>query len=157
MIVRSEDRALAMSWLSPLVALAALPICGAGLAVARGLKEDEHAAGWQMAGTVVGLVGVFGMLAASALAWPLPAAMIAVGLLDCAALSVIGWLYRLPLAHAAAIASFAVAYLVGFHFAVGRFVDAPQDLLGQKMIELALSAPTGASLCGLFFLLAVIS
>lgn len=154
---RSADRSAAMNWLSPLVALAALPVCATGIAVMRGLKEARELEGWRTAGTAVTLVGMLGMAAAHAFAWPQPAATLAVGLLNFAALAAIALRCRLPVAHAAALVSLAAVYVTGVHLALGHFAGVPRELLGRMTFSLVLDQQTGASLIGLFGLLTIAS
>ena len=61
------------------------------------------------------------MLAAQALAWPAPLAMLAVGVLNFTALSALGLRCRLPLTHVAAIFSLAAVYVTGAHTRAGTF------------------------------------
>ncbi len=95
-VAGSAERGAVVNWFSPLAALAALPVCAAGIAVAGGLKEEQQLAGLRMAGTTVALIGAAGMLVAQALAWPAPPAMLAVSLLNFMTLSVLGLRHRLP-------------------------------------------------------------
>ena len=149
-VARSADRTLALNWLSPFFALGAVPACAAGLVVVRNLKADASLAAWRMAGTVVALIGALGMLIANALAWPTPAALVAVGVLNFAALTLIALRYRLPAAHAAAIASLVAVYVIGAHLALGHFAGVGRELLGRQIIELFFDRQTGLLLVGLF-------
>ena len=54
------------------------------------------------------------MVAALAIAWPWSWGVIAVGLFNAAALVFVAFRWRLPVAHAGAIASAAIVYLMGF-------------------------------------------
>ncbi|HVW36299.1 MAG TPA: hypothetical protein VHB99_03300, partial [Pirellulales bacterium] len=147
-VARSSDRWLALNWLSPFFELGAAPACAAGLVVLRRLKTEANLAAWQTAGTVVALLGALGMLAANALAWPEPGAIFAVGLLNFAGLSVAALRYRLPAAHAAAIASLATIYTVGVHLGLGNFAGVERELLGRRLIELFFDEQTGVWLIG---------
>ena len=57
--------------------------------------------------------------------------MLAVGVLDCAALCYVAFRHRLLVAHAGAIAAAAVVYLVSFHLAAGKLPwDLPEGSAG---------------------------
>ena len=77
---------------------------GAGLrtTVRRGVARDPALAGWHVSGTAVALVGMTVMLAALGLAWPHPLAIMAVAALDCVALVLAAFRWRLPALHAGA-------------------------------------------------------
>ncbi|HVX59447.1 MAG TPA: hypothetical protein VHC19_02560, partial [Pirellulales bacterium] len=153
-VAGSAERAAVVNWFSPLVPLAALSVCGAGVAVAGGLKDEPEFAGLRMAGTTVALVGAAGMLAAQALGWPAPLAMLVVGVVNFTALSGLGLRCRLPVAHTAAIFSLAAVYVTGAHLALGHFAGVPRELLGPRMLQLAFGEQTAALLTGLFIILA---
>ena len=55
------------------------------------------------------------MLTALGLAWPHPLAIVAVAAIDCVALVLAAFRWRLPVLHAGAIACATLAYLTGFH------------------------------------------
>ncbi|MHC4398682.1 MAG: hypothetical protein ACYTG0_03285, partial [Planctomycetota bacterium] len=131
------------------VALAAGAVLAAALAVVRGTSHDASLAAYRTAGTTIALVAVAVMLAALGMAWPQPAAIMAVGALNAAALVFVAFRHRLLIAHAGAIASAAVVYLTGYYVLRGHLPLLPSDDAGPMMLRLAISAETGAALVGL--------
>ncbi|MFH1924336.1 MAG: hypothetical protein ABIP48_31175, partial [Planctomycetota bacterium] len=141
---------------SVLFALAAVPILAAGLTVVRGMSRDKTQGAYRTAGTAIALGAVALMLAALAMAWPQPWAMMAVGTFNAAALVFVAFRYRLPIAHAGAIASAAVVYLTGYHvFLANNVALMPTEDASRQMLRWALSAESGAALVGLFAILGV--
>lgn len=155
LIYQAGDPALALGWTSMLLALAGLPVLAGGLVVHHGLQDERKEAGRRAAGTAVALAGMVAMLLAVALAWPRPAPVLAVCALNFAALTVVGFRARLPIAHVAALGCFTVAYLVGFYLVSGR-LDIPPEELAGRLTVLAASAETGTALAALFVLFGIV-
>ncbi|MCI0459977.1 MAG: hypothetical protein L0Z62_23750, partial [Gemmataceae bacterium] len=145
----------ALGFMAVLLALAGLPILAGGLAVHRGLQDQPRAAGRRAAGTAVALAGMVTMLLAVALAWPRPGPVLAVCTLNFAALTVVGFRSRLPIAHAAALGCLTVAYLMGFYRLAGGLTG-HEGRLAERLVELANSAQTGTALAALFVLFGVV-
>ena len=153
---------LALERLSPLVALAGLPILAGGLLIHRRLEPatvseapgPSATSALRTAGTAVALGGMVLMLGAAALAWPQPAAVLAVCGLDFLVLTAIAFYFGPPIAHAAAISCLAAAYLTAFHLFMGHLAVS-HDLLAARMLETALSAQSGSILVFLVALLGV--
>ncbi len=151
--VEADRVHLTLDCFSALLALAAIPVLAAGLAVVRGMSHDRALGAYRTAGTMIALVGVIAMLVALGMAWPQPLAVVAVGGLNAAALALVAFRYRFPVAHAGAIASAAVTYLTLYHV---TFFDLPWvvgDDAGREMLQRATSAESGAALVGLVVLL----
>ncbi len=141
--------------LAPLAAVAAVALLASGLVVVRGTGRDPALGGFRTAGTAVALGGLAAMLAAVLAAWPWPPGLIGVAVLNAATLVLAAFRYRMPLAHAGAIACMAIAYLVGFYLAVGDLsLELPADG-GRHLLALLGDARSGTALAGLFALLAV--
>jgi hypothetical protein len=160
---------LALERLSPLVALAGLPILAGGLLIhcrlAPAASSQADAASSEAAGisarsalrttgTAVSLGGMALMLGAAALAWPQPIAVLVVCGLDFLVLTAMAFYFRLPIVHAAALPCLAAAYLTAFHLFVGHLA-VPHDRLAERMLETALSAQSGSILLFLVVLLGV--
>jgi len=146
-----------LDFLSLPVALAALPILACGLTAGRKTAHDASLAAYQTAGTTIALLGMLAMLAALALAWPRPLGIIAIGGLNCAALVLAAFYYRLPVLHAGAIASLALAYLTVFHWFFGDLAALSPNELNSGMLEAAISAKSGTALGGLFLALGLVA
>jgi len=152
--VEAEGIGAALDRSSVLFALAALPILAAGLTIVRGTSRDKSLGAYRTAGTMIALVGALVMFAALGMAWPQPLGVIAVGGFNVAALMLVAFRYRLPIAHAGAIACAALVYLTGYHvFVAHNLALIPGGDAGRQMLELATSAESGAALVGLFALL----
>ena len=75
-------------------------------------------------------------LAAVVLAWPRPGALILVGVLNFAVLTLIAFRWQMPLTHAAALSCLAVGYLTACHLVVGHLSDVPPDRLAANIVVL---------------------
>ncbi len=155
MIVRSAGITAALGRLAVPAALAAVPVLACGLTVRRGVARDPALAGWHVSGTAVALVGMTVMLAALGLAWPHPLAIMAVAALDCVALVLAAFRWRMPALHAGAIACATLAYLTGFHVIVSGLPLLSSD--AATMLDMLTRASSGTALVGLFVLYAAAS
>ena len=151
--VDDNGMAATLRMFSILATLAALPVLATGLTVMRQTSDSIKHAMWRTAGTAVAIIGMMVMLAALGLAWPQPAAVIAVGAFNAVALAAVAFHYRFPIAQAAAIACASVAYLTGFHVCRGVLSLAGDGISSGDMLRLAVSAPSGAALTGLCLIL----
>lgn len=152
----SEAGALALHALALPAAAAGLLLFLGGLLIHRRLADpaearEEHG-GFRTAGTAVVLFGLGVMVAAPALAWPQPAALLAVCLFNFVALTVSASRGSFVVAHLPALACLTVATLTGYHLLFG-----PLDLWSAsapRLVLLALSPSSGALLVGLAVVLA---
>ena len=131
--------------LSPLISLAALPALVLGMLLHQRLAASKLSAE-RTTGTTLALLAVGLLLLAVWLGWPNPAQMVAVGLVNSAALALVAVRYRLPELHLPALVCLAIAYLTGLHLWQGAFAEVSQNLLGQRMIECYLAGRSGLAL-----------
>jgi hypothetical protein len=136
----------------PLV-LAGMPALAAGLLVYRKL-EGEDAAAARTVGTAVGLAGLGVMLAGVALAWPVPAPLLAALLLAGISLGAAAFTAKVPWAWGGAVPCLSLAALVGFYLAGGR-LPASEDP-GGTLVRLLSGADSGLVLAGVMAALAIL-
>jgi hypothetical protein len=108
-----------LSLLSPMLAVVAATLAGAGLIVHQRLNDPEQT-GFRLAGTSIALGGGIVAVVALALAWPRPDLLVTVGLLDAVAFTALAWFAAFPALHLVATVSFSLAILVGYHWAAGQ-------------------------------------
>jgi hypothetical protein len=160
-----DDPGLALQRAAVLIALAGVPTLATGLLVHSSpvpVPDESSISGTgaslsgpiRTAGTAIALAGLVVMLTAVALAWPAPRSVVLVCALDFAVLSVIGWRYRWPVAHAGALPCLAVGYLTAFHLLAGN-LDIAQAELTRRMLEMAVAPVSGAALAALVVMLAM--
>ncbi|HYW78585.1 MAG TPA: hypothetical protein VE890_03375, partial [Thermoguttaceae bacterium] len=155
---RAESVTAALDHLSVWIALAAIPVLGAGLTVVRGTARKESPAAYHTAGTMVALVGMFAMLAALGMAWPHPMGILVAGAINAVALAAAAFYYRLPVLHVGAIACVALVYLTGFHVIYNDLpLQSDTAEMGLLIVRLMLDGSSGTALGGMFLLLAVLS
>jgi hypothetical protein len=144
-----SDPTLALERIAALVAMAGVPILATGVLVhASSLSGPLRAVG-----TSIALGGMLILLAAMAMAWPQPIALVAVCAINFAVLSVVAWRFRLPVAHAAALPCLAVCYLTTFHLLTGG-LEVARGELGTQLVRLALTGASGGALIVLAVVLA---
>ncbi len=97
------------------------------------------------AGTSLTILGGFLMLGSLVLAWPRPDILVAVGIVNTAMLIVLAIVGRLPILHAAAVSSAAIAYVIGFHWLQGNF-ESLADVTGRQLVSIILMGRTAAAL-----------
>lgn len=107
LIYASQAATPLLQKLAPLVAVGGVPLLAGGALVHRRLAE----AGTRTAGTVIAMIGAAIQLAAVPLAWPDPLQVGLVCFLNFIVLTSAANRYRLPIAHAPALASLALGYL----------------------------------------------
>jgi hypothetical protein len=133
-ISRGAALPLTMANLALLIAFIALPLLGGGVLIQRRLTEETaetqapeagtfvvHGGVLRTGATATALTGMLVMLAAVALAWQVPKAVLMVTLLDFAVLSYLAFRQKMPYAHGAALPCLALAWLTAFH----RFTGVP--------------------------------
>ena len=130
--------------LSPEFSLVAATILGAGLIVHRRVTADFLAT-TRTAGTSLALIGTSLMLLAVVLAWPQPDLLIAVGLVNFAALTTLAVTAGMPILHTGAVVSFALASLVGFHLFQGN-LSAGEAATGRELLAVILMGRSGIAL-----------
>jgi hypothetical protein len=113
-----------------------------------GKTQGGEAGGLRTARTATVIAGMTALLAAGALAWPNPVALILVCSLDFLILTLVAVRYHLWLLHAAALPCLFLAYLTLWNLLAGWLGDPP-----VLSASLALSAQSGQALAGLVFLL----
>ena len=123
--------------LAPLVALAAAPSVAAGLLLWRRI-EDAALVRLRAAGSGIAVMGALVMAGAIALAWPHPAGIVPVALIDCLAIAALAFAFRVPAGQVLAGACALAAYAVGFQAAtghVGWFANGNQTRGGAARAE----------------------
>src|SRR5262249_10642017 len=120
----SDDALWAIRHLAIPVTLTAVPLLVCGAFVSQHLRnlsaaEESAARGLspaiaRVAGAMVALSGAALMFGALVLAWPRPVALVFVGVINAAVMGSVALGFRLPHVHAAALPSFAIAFLVAF-------------------------------------------
>ncbi|WP_435015630.1 hypothetical protein TA3x_003174 [Tundrisphaera sp. TA3] len=105
--------------MAPLAPLIGATILAPGLLLWRRAAARELV-GYRTAGTAIAAAGTLILLSGVALAWPSPARIMPVALLDFAVLTAIAFAFRVPAAHVLAGACLSLAYLVGWAIASGR-------------------------------------
>ncbi|MEK6235441.1 MAG: hypothetical protein N2C14_12105, partial [Planctomycetales bacterium] len=135
--------------------LIAMPIAACGLTARRKLSDKSDDAAWRTAGSTVGLIGMLLMLVGVAVAWPVPADMVVVSVVNAVGLAALAFRFQLPVAHAGVAVCLFVAYLTGFHLVWGSFPMTDKDELAAEISRLFLAPRSGTALVGLFAMLAV--
>jgi hypothetical protein len=144
------DTVLAVRALAVLISLAGLPILVAGLLIHEGLAAEPQRGGQRLLGTAVALLGMTILAGSIALAWPEPLPVLALGLVNFAALTFLGIRFRFWTAHALALAALAVGFLTAYHLLANLIAGAAELDLNREM----LSSSSGSALLVLVVLLA---
>ena len=134
---------VALHRVSPLAPLAGAAILAPGLLLWRRTEAPELV-GYRTTGAAIAAAGALILLAGVALAWPAPARMLPVALLDFAVLTAIALAFRVPAAHALAGGCLALAYLLGWLLAAGRL--GWRGVTSAQAEEALLSSGSGAAL-----------
>ena len=134
LLIKAEPRWLAAARLTPIFSLAAGSTAALGLLLHR-RTTARALAGVRTTGTVIWLLGGLTMLLMVALAWPQPGLLFAVGLVNAILLVGLAIAADLGLLYAPAIGCLALAGLIGFHMAEGRFTDVPTERMGRAVVE----------------------
>ena len=147
LLYRSGPLGMSMMYLAPLVTLWGLPMLATGTILWRRISNRELVAS-RTAGTALGLLGVFIVLAGMILAWPNPASIVPAALLNFAIFTALAVALELPVAHLIATGCFALAYLVLCHVLAGDITW--QNLRVMSLLEVSLSVGSGQMLVGAF-------
>ena len=94
LLAKSEQVPQALQWLSPLTALAAMPLLSAGILLWQ--RPGTDVVGLRLTGSSLAVASVGVLIAGCCLAWPVPAPMIALALFSFAFLTVTAIYLRVP-------------------------------------------------------------
>ena len=106
--------------------------------------KQEGMAPIRVAGTSIGVAGVIVLLAGMVLAWPQPARLLPISILDFLALASLALLFEIPAAHLPAGLCLTIAYLLGFHLVGERVVWLSNS--ATELVRAVLSATSGTGL-----------
>ncbi len=154
LVLRAEPRWQAIARLSPSLSLAAAAVLALGLLIHR-RTTAKNLATYRTAGTALLVLSGVVMLLLVAFTWPEPELLLAVGLLNCVVLALLGIVAQLPLLYVPATACAALAATIGLHLAGGHFDQ--REHLAQKVIQALLMGRTSAVLATLAVALVAIS
>ncbi|HEV7279860.1 MAG TPA: hypothetical protein VGN57_06560 [Pirellulaceae bacterium] len=152
MIFEAESVRLAFAWLSTPLFLTAVAILATGLAIFRRCSAKKQAP-LRVVGVSLALLGGASAVAATAVAWPYPGLLVAVGLCGFASLTAFAVMGKLPALHLPAIVCGALACLVGVHLLQGSYIGY-EETLSRRVIELLLKGRTAVMLALLAMLVA---
>ncbi len=146
-----QDLPRLLADLSPILNLALVPALGLGLVVhnratARSLVK------YQTAGTAIAVLAAGLMLGTLAAAWPRPELLVAIGLIDFVALSLMAERAGFSPLHAAAALAAAFAGLLGYHLAAGT-LDLQLGVSGRQLFDVLVMGRSSV-LLSLFSILA---
>lgn len=139
LVIWHGDMALALELLAVPLAAAGIPALAAGLHLQRRLADDPALAGTRTAATALALAGASVMVLAFLVAWPAPAAMTLVALLDFAVLTVVAGILPLPMLHAISVLFLAAGCVTGFHWLTGR-LDVDIDQRSARLLAMAVGS-----------------
>jgi hypothetical protein len=124
-----------LALLSPMLAAVAATLAGAGLIVHQRVTDPEQV-GFRIAGTSIAIGGGLLAVVALALAWPRPDLLVAVGLLDAVAFTLLAWFAAFPALNVFATISCSLAVLVGWEWATDEIsvVGATSELLTMLLL-----------------------
>jgi hypothetical protein len=112
LIAAATDKRLALADLAPLLSLSMGGVLAVGLLLQQKVVARSLAL-WRTAGTSIAILATVVLLVLLALAWPRPELLIAVGLIDGAALIALAVLLEFPLLHAGGLAALTISWLIG--------------------------------------------
>jgi len=144
LIFNAADRRRGWAELAPLLSLSTAGLLALGLVLHRKVVSTSLAT-WRTAGTSIAILATVVLLTLLALAWPWPAMLVAVGLIDGVALISLAVLLELSLLHAAGVAALTVAYLVGFHWLRGA-LPSHDEITSQALFQAILEIPSALAL-----------
>ncbi len=139
------------------LALAAGPLLVTGLLIQRRAQTTRSMEGLALAGRWLALVSGVAMVAALAMAWPVPWWIIAVGSLCTALLAGGAVWFRFPLVHGGAIVCATLVYLVTVFLIRGDLAVTPDEQAGLDLLRLLATARSGTALVGWCALLGVVA
>jgi hypothetical protein len=142
-MLQAAPRWMAIARLSPALSLAAAAILALGLLIHLRTTSPRLAA-WQTAGTAIVVLAAVLLLLLVAATWPQPELLLAVGLIDCAILAILGVAAGMPVLYVPSVACAAIATTIGLHLACGHFADREQ--LSLKIVQAAVMGRTSVAL-----------
>jgi len=150
LLFKTGQVALALRQLAPLVSLAGVPALMSGLELWRRVK-DEKLGEVRTAGTSIAIIGMLTLLAGLVLAWPRPASIFGVAVVNFIILTAVAVRFKLPVAHLLAIPCLILAYLIGLHVAFGNLDWRVED--SARLVRLLVSSTSSTALAPMFVLL----
>ena len=154
LLAKSEQFTLTLARLAPLASTLAAPLLAAGLLLWRRLN-DPALLKERIAGTALAVAGMGAMTAAVAVAWPVPAGMLPVALVNAAVFTWVALRSGIGAAHLPAALCAAAAYLVGLHVQQGRLAWNGTDV--HSALHALVSGHSGTALVGPVILFAAVS
>ncbi|MBL8830431.1 MAG: hypothetical protein JNM18_25885, partial [Planctomycetaceae bacterium] len=148
--VRTDHLEHNFGQLAPLLPLIGWPSLLTGLIVWQKVN-DASLTGWRTAGTAIAALGAILSVGAIVLAWPAPASIVAVALIDFALISLAAWRFDLPVGHVLAAGALAVGY--AFTMLVVRGLIGWREQNGQVVVDALLAPGNGAALVPLVAIL----
>lgn len=136
MLFKTEDPMATVRQLAPLVSLCGGPALAVGLLLWRKII-DQKLVGFRIAGTSIAALGALILLSGIALAWPNPAGMLPVAMLDFVVVTAVALCFELPAAHLLATPCLVLAYMLGFHLFRGNVtwhVESPHTLVRALLL-----------------------
>ena len=149
LLYKSGPLGITMMYLAPLVTLWGLPMLATGTILWRRINDEKLVAS-RTAGTALGIVGVFVVLAGMVLAWPNPSSIVPAALLNFAIFTALAVFLELPVAHLIAASCLGLAYLVAYHVFAGHI--SWENLRVMSLLDVALSVASGQAWAGTFVL-----
>ncbi|MFQ5735158.1 MAG: hypothetical protein ACE5KM_24760, partial [Planctomycetaceae bacterium] len=149
LVAKAGDMRLTLAALSPVVSIIAVMVTATGLLIHRRAVRESLAA-TRTAGTAIALCGSAVMLVGLGLAWPRPELLVAVGVVDVVALTVLALTARLPALHVPAIISAALTVLTAVHWMQGTLQAGP-DASSIALIDALMWGRSSLVLLGVVF------
>lgn len=141
LVARTADISGTLRLLAPLVSLAAAPGLATGLSI---WKRVTSPTGIRTTGSGIAVAGILVLLAGVVLAWPHPAVMLLVALVDFGVLSAVAITQSMPAAHLLALPCLSLAYLIVVHVTRHKMtwgLERPAEMAGVLV-----SAASGTAL-----------
>jgi len=136
--------------ISPLVAIGALPLLATGLFLWKRLTDTDLAVS-RTVGTAIAIIGAAVSVGSIFMAWPNPASVVLTALIAFATFTLAAEIFSLPPAHLIAALCLCLAYLTGFHAAMGHIAwQVPSE---TSLLTVLLYPSSGQSLALLFLML----
>ncbi len=146
LLFKTQAFAQTLERLAPMVSLLALPALCAGLMLWQRVRSVEPVHLTILSASIA-VFSALVMLASLVFAWPNAGNMMMVAVINFAALTLVAFAFRLPVAHLAALPCLALAYLLGVLLMLGRAGNDAQSLLAALF-----SVTSGKALAVLFVL-----
>lgn len=150
MLIKSGNLANSLHQFAPIVSLLGVPAIACGLTLKLAAQRRPSGSSGK-AKTIATSIAIIGMLLATAglvLAWPQPSMVIGVALILWGICAAAAWRFDLKLAHAAAIAFFVLAYLIGCNLQFGDYPSWSED--GARLFASFVTRTSGLAWLSLF-------